>query len=229
MKALIDGDILLYRVGFASEAETERIAIARMRDEIQRIKSEAKCQEYEVFISSDKREENFRYDLYPEYKGNRKAGRPIHYNALRNYLITKEKAHVSIGEEADDALAMRQTDETVICSIDKDLLQVPGLHYRFVDKRMLEINQEEARYNFYIQLLTGDKPVDNIPGIDGVGIKTAEKILEGCVFEEGFKEAVLQAYKEHFIYCNEDEIRAHINLIGKLLWLKRHPNDVWEF
>jgi len=37
------------------------------------------------------------------------------------------------GLEADDEMAIYQTDDTIIVSLDKDLLQVPGKHFSLGD------------------------------------------------------------------------------------------------
>jgi len=91
-------------------------------------------------------------------------------------MVKHFKAEVIEGMEADDALALNQTDETVIASIDKDLLMVAGKHYNFVKKEWTTVTPEEGIKWFYMQMLMGDK-VDNIIGIRGIGIKKAEKIL----------------------------------------------------
>ncbi|MCH8265880.1 MAG: Trk system potassium transporter TrkA, partial [Proteobacteria bacterium] len=54
----------------------------------------------EVYLSG---KHNYRLDLYPEYKANRKhAEKPVHFGAIHNYLIRKWKACVVEDIEADD-------------------------------------------------------------------------------------------------------------------------------
>src|SRR5258706_13648506 len=86
---------------------------------------------YKVFLTSDDKS-NYRYTVSGTYKANRKNPRPIYYGELREHLITFYHTTVVTGEEADDALGVAQTSETIICSIDKDLNQCPGRHYDFV-------------------------------------------------------------------------------------------------
>lgn len=79
-------------------------------------------------------EPNFRIAMAVSrpYKNGRKEEKPLHYNNIRAYLVGVYDAYVSIGCEADDELAMEQTRrplETIICTRDKDLRQVPGWHY----------------------------------------------------------------------------------------------------
>ena len=62
----------------------------------------------------------------------------------------------------------------VIVSFDKDMLTLPGLHYR--NGEVVEVSLEEADRAFFTQALTGDA-ADNYPGCPTVGPKTAEKAL----------------------------------------------------
>jgi len=230
MIALIDGDILLYRVGFSTEEETEDIAKLRMNKYIDEITFNAECWDYKLHLTDSKG--NYRNTLYPEYKANR-AGmqKPKHYVALKEYLIKYEAAVVAHGQEADDALGIEQMilgDGSVICSIDKDLLMIPGWHYHLVRKEKIYITPEEGLKKFYLQVLTGDT-VDNIPGLKGIGPKKAEKILEGLDNEEQYKDAVYTAYAAKFSDLSPEEIRERIQLIGQLLWIRRKPGEMWSY
>src|SRR5574341_958032 len=191
MKALLDGDIIVYRTGFASEDVPEGIAIWRMEETLYDILTKTNADSYKIWLS-DSLENNWRYKLYSEYKSSRKdKPKPIHYQALVNHLLSEHEAEVAWGEEGDDALGIDQdkdgyfTDfhegefKTCICSIDKDLLQIPGLHYNWVKGEYRTITEQRGLYNFYIQLLVGDS-TDDIPGCPGIGYKKAPKILEGC-------------------------------------------------
>jgi len=133
----------------------------------------------QVFLSEG---ECFRHHLatIKPYKGNRDlAAKPRYYDDIRQYLIKTWGAHVCSSIEADDALAMRQTKDTCIVSIDKDLLQVPGKHYNWViggNDGKCYVSPEVGLRKLYQQVLTGDS-TDNIPGIRGVGPVTARKLL----------------------------------------------------
>ena len=48
-------------------------------------------------------------------------------------------AQVIDGMEADDALALAQTDKTAIATIDKDLLMVVGRHYNYVKQTWQDV------------------------------------------------------------------------------------------
>ena len=110
-----------------------------------------------------------------EYKGNR-PDRPVLYTEAKRVLLQDWDAYVAPGMEADDALAMLAADceeahETcIICSIDKDLLTIPGLHFNFVTGEWRTVGRVEAWRRLMSQVLTGDS-TDNIPGLPKVGEK----------------------------------------------------------
>jgi 5'-3' exonuclease len=138
---------------------------------------------------------NFRDDIatIAKYKGNRdKMVKPHYYLKMREYLMSYYDTTVVDGMEADDALADAQTDKTVLCSIDKDLLQVPGKHYNWNTEKKLFVTPESGLRALWQQVLTGDS-TDNIPGIHKVGIVTAKKILKELTTEEEMRDmCVLQ-------------------------------------
>lgn len=178
--ALIDADILNYRIGFACNKETESVAITTMAHFLEDLLliDLPKIQTWELHLTGW---DNFRNKIAvtAPYKGNRKAEKPVHYHLLREYLVDSWGSTVSSGMEADDMLAIRATelgDSSVIVSLDKDLDQVPGWHYNFSKKSLYHIDPEEGMRRFYKQMLTGDR-VDNIVGVRGIGDKKAEKLL----------------------------------------------------
>ena len=79
----------------------------------------------------------------------------------------------------------------------------------------------EGLRNFYKQILTGDR-IDNIQGLHGIGPKKAEKALADCGNEQEMYEVVCQMYEKH------DETLQRVIENGKLLWLRRVPNQVWS-
>lgn len=91
--------------------------------------------EHAIFLTG---KGNYREDVATirPYKGNRDPNnKPKWYQEIRDYLCSVWGAEVIDGREADDALGCAQSQAlpltTVICTIDKDLLQIAGLHYRF--------------------------------------------------------------------------------------------------
>lgn len=223
--ALIDGDILVYSVGFANEDEDVNAALVAMDSKLDEITFNCGASELIIYLSGSN---NFRKKLFPSYKAHRKQPKPKHFQALRNYLITVEQAEVAEGQEADDLLGINQTQDTIICSLDKDLLMVEGWHYNWRRDESVEVTKVEGLHNFYQQLLTGDA-TDNIPGQVGIGPVKANAILAGCETEEQYNRVVFNSYLEYFDYCTVDDVFNHINIIGKLLYIRRKEGEMWEF
>jgi hypothetical protein len=219
---IIDGDILCYRVGFACNEETEKVAIRTMADMLEELVFIELSSNIHVGYLTGK--ENYRHDIAKTkpYKGNRKdAPRPVHLHSLREYLITAWDFRVANGQEADDAIGIHATltrDNSIIVSIDKDLDMIPGHHYNPVKKDHYYVNDKVALKNFYRQILTGDK-VDNIEGLRGIGPKKADKILGDFDTDLAMYEAVLKAY-------DGDAERVLEN--GQLLWIRRKEGELWQ-
>lgn len=141
----------------------------------------------------DRKGRNFRHRLYPEYKAHRSGGPDLSPQVLpAKRLLNAMGIRVFgiRGVEGDDlvgslAYKFRKKADVYIASTDKDFAQ-------FVDKRVkllrpkgvvLDHDGVVAEYGVkpcqivdYLMML-GDK-VDNVPGIDKVGPKTAVKLLE---------------------------------------------------
>lgn len=219
---IIDGDILCYRVGFACNEETEKVAIRTMADMLEELIFIELSSNIHVGYLTGK--DNYRHDIAKTqpYKGNRKdAPRPVHLHSLREYLITAWDFRVADGQEADDAIGIHATslrDKSVIVTIDKDLDMIPGYHYNPVKKESYYIDDKEAIKNFYRQILTGDK-VDNIEGLRGIGPKKADKILAEAETELKMYEAVLKAYDN-----NQERVIEN----GQLLWIRRQEDELWQ-
>lgn len=139
----------------------------------------------------------FRHDLFPAYKSNRPARDKeltaqlpyLHHVAETMGITAMELA----GWEADDllaTLAFRAIEEgfrVTIVSSDKDLVQCavegkieildPVQHVRWTEAgvRSIKFGVEPKQVPDY-QALAGDA-VDNIPGIDGIGAKSAASLV----------------------------------------------------
>lgn len=226
MHALIDGDILCYRVGFTTEAEELYIAKVRIDDYIDKILDSVRADRFTIFLSDDS-ENNFRKRIYPEYKANRTQPKPRHLDALRLYLVETHLAVIAAEEEADDAMGIMQCkyenkDHCIICSIDKDLLQIPGYHYNFVRETQVYVTPEEGMRTFYQQLLKGDK-VDNIPGIYGIGDVKAEKLLKEAKTEEEMFKVCMEQYEKAGLTSGQ------LLVYGQLLKIRTKEDELWQF
>ena len=215
MKAIVDADIVAFRCSASREATDLTAVEYLVNSSMEQILSQANATSYEAYLTG---RNNFRKLIYPEYKAHRPTEKPYWLEPIRQYLIATFNAEVIDGQEADDALGIaQQLNDTVICSIDKDLLQVPGHHYNFVKDEKIFISNFVGIYNFYTQCLMGDR-ADNIKGIEGVGVKKAEKILNGRLNEKEMFDAVRDAYG------NDEEFIMN----AKVLWIRRQPNEDWK-
>lgn len=220
MIALIDADIVAYRCSASVEKEPEDqegklfARINGMMEEILNA-TESNDDDFTSYISG---ENNFRYQLFPDYKANRKQVEPTYRQLAKAFILESWNGVITEGNEADDALGLNQTGGTVICSMDKDLLQIPGQHYNFVTRDFSHVNDLGGIRNFYTQLLVGDR-ADNILGVEGIGKKKAPLYLDGCETEVEMFQVVRDLY-------NDDE---RLLVTGKLLWIQRKDRIEWKF
>lgn len=185
----------------------------------------------------------FRSEYMSDYKANRIGMRkPTHLKACKEFLEKNYGAELVNGYEADDLIAIRSVAmmdsgeyTPVICSLDKDLDMIAGYHYNWTKKFIYFVTPEEGTLNFYKQILIGDK-TDNIPGLYGVGPKTAEKILEECDGSSSYQcyIKVLDAFLEKTpkLY-GESDVDFHVRVVttitrnARLLYILHNLGEVW--
>ncbi|MCK4837790.1 MAG: DNA polymerase I, partial [Desulfobulbaceae bacterium] len=146
-------------------------------------------------VAFDLKGPTFRHEMYKEYKANRPpmpedlvCQIPYIRDAVRAYNITFLEES---GFEADDLIASAARrlagdgHEVVIVSGDKDLLQLVDEKTTFWDpmnNRRFDPAAVKAKYGVAVTelldyfSLVGDS-ADNIPGVPGIGPKTAEKLI----------------------------------------------------
>jgi 5'-3' exonuclease len=192
---------------------------------------------YHIFLGG---KGNFRLKIDPQYKANRiDSPKPVYYQDIRDYMVKFWGAEIVEGMEADDIVAMLQTEDTVIVSGDKDLLQVPGYHYnpQKPDLGVYKVGVAESARNFYTQMLAGDA-TDNIKGLGavpeeiiqeyelhhssrkGCGLVSASRLLENCMTAAEMHQRVLDVYTVKHGGDNEKAFADFLQQ-GKLLWLCR--------
>jgi len=222
MIALVDADVVAYRIAFGCNDEPEKVAIAKAAEFLEDLVfTFANADDCEGYLTG---KDNYRHEIAKTapYKANRVAEKPKHLGIIREYMISAWAFSVQEKQEADDAISIRAyalgEEDYIICSIDKDLDNVRGWHYNFGKNERYFVKEEDAIKNFYRQVLTGDR-VDNVPGLPGIGPKKAEKILQDCCTEEELYKAVLEAYKGDVVLLTEQ---------AQLLWLRRKEGELWQ-
>ncbi|MGP1396403.1 MAG: DNA polymerase I [Inquilinaceae bacterium] len=149
-----------------------------------------------VVVVFDSMRRNFRNDIYPDYKANRDDTPPElvpQFGLIRDATAAFDLPAVELeGFEADDLIASycrlaRENDaDAVIVSSDKDLMQLVGNGVTMLDPMKNKvIDEAEVAEKFGVapgkvidvQALAGDS-TDNVPGVPGIGIKTAAQLIE---------------------------------------------------
>jgi 5'-3' exonuclease len=267
---LFDGDIVVYRAGFAAEKRvyfdkrnppenggtsypTKREALKKVKEEFLDFKRNLEplsnalqnakslitnsleslkesgyaATQYITFLSGNDEKPNFRKEVDPEYKANRDPNhKPTYLDELRKYLLTHHQGFLTQGCEADDFFAHAKKDAekegkvAIIVSIDKDLKQIPGLHYNPVKEELTEVSENAARSMFWRQMLEGDS-VDNIKGIKGVGKMRAKKYIPEGLSDDKSKAVVVDYYKRD----HGEEWQGEYNKACDLLWIWRNIPD----
>lgn len=202
---LIDGDVLLYKATVVSEVEidwgddviTIHSDLGQIRNLITGMVSEL-CEAFEtdevkIALSSAR---NFRKDIDDAYKASRSERKPVGYRQAKEWLRMEFKCIEVDGLEADDVLGVLATQKShkgdcVICTIDKDLKQIPGTYHNMDTHETVEISETEShRFHMY-QTLVGD-PTDGYGGCPGIGPVRANKILDDA--DGDLWSAVVAAY-----------------------------------
>lgn len=197
---LIDGSSYLYRAFHAypesmnnGKIQTNAIygVINMLRSMMRQFSSDR------IAVVFDAKGKTFRDEMYPEYKANR----PSMPDALRDQI---EPLHQIIramglplicepGVEADDVIgtladsASKAGMPVLISTGDKDMAQLVNEHVILINtmtNTVMDIDGVVEKFGLPPELiidylaLMGDK-VDNIPGVPGVGSKTALALLQG--------------------------------------------------
>lgn len=210
--ALLDGDTFVYTAATNSEYETQwdeniwtlhsdlKEAMQKFDTMVQGV-VDALEPDALIFALSDPL--RFRPRVMPTYKSNRTSRKPIVYQPLREYVMETRRTYMKPWLEGDDVLGILATHpglvkgEKVVVSIDKDLLTVPGFHTNYVKapRDIREVTEEEADYNWMMQVLTGDRS-DGYSGCPGIGPVRAAKLINiGMDLDEMWDVVVAQYRK----------------------------------
>lgn len=146
-----------------------------------------------LVVVFDVSRENFRHKIYPAYKANRQETPPElipQFSLIRQACEAFDVPFIEKdGYEADDLIATyahSQPGDVTIVSSDKDLMQLVGGSVRMFDpikNRLIGVEEVKEKFGvppqqvIDVQALAGDS-TDNVPGIPGIGIKTAAELIQ---------------------------------------------------
>ena len=231
-----------------AERKANKLKVKQLEERL----SEEECAAEQAWITNEirnlqpeKYDANFREAVAKKkvYKGNRKSEKPLHYLNLVEYMRGNYECVMAKGLEADDLLGVYQTKaeplSTIICSRDKDLKIIQGMHYGWesgfqrevgplqvdeighveLNKRRNKISGTGLKF-FYSQVLTGDV-TDNYPGLPSCGPVRAYDLLVDTNTEGEMFEAVLGAYRDTYLKSNgeEHDYRAEMLEQARLAWM----------
>ena len=213
--ALIDADIVAYRcAATVQDYEDPEIAFYRVDVLMTQILEATSAKEYVAYLTG---KDNFRKKINPEYKANRKdMVPPVYLQECKAHIQKNWNTDIKSIYEADDLLGMNQTSESIICSIDKDLLMIPGEHFNWVKMEFQSVTKQDGLRHFYKQMLIGDRS-DNITGVAGIGQVKATKIIDPLDTEQDMFEAVFARY--------DNPSRFIMN--ANCLWILQQEGQPW--
>ena len=203
---LMDGHAMVYRAWFALQ-QARPMTTRATGEDVRGVysftttffKTLADHRPTHVAIVFDPPGPTFRHEQYPEYKATRPPTPPELIQNIGRVKQVMGAFHVPImeepGFEADDVLgtvakwATEHRIETIIATGDSDTLQLVSPHVRvllttgFGDTKVYDEDAVRERYGGLepdqqrdVKALTGDTS-DNVPGVPGVGVKTAVKLV----------------------------------------------------
>ena len=166
----------------------------KLLEQVRSGKSEYKPTHFAVIFDSARK--NFRNEIYKDYKANR-AEAPDDLAPQFEYIRKSVKAFnlpsiEMLNYEADDLIATyckiikNSGARATVVSSDKDLMQLLSKNIQIYDPMKSKyINEEDVIKKFGVksdkvidvQSLAGDSS-DNVPGVPGIGIKTAAELIK---------------------------------------------------
>jgi DNA polymerase-1 len=195
-----------------------------------------------VCVAWDKPKTNIRrrLELYPEYKAGRKPAPPDFYEQIPLLHELLQAFGWPLYEmddyEADDLMgtlavqAAKQDIDTLLITSDMDMLQLvdPHIHVFALKKGLSNIElyspkSFEAKYNIRVdqfvdlKALKGDSS-DNIPGVPGIGEKTAIELLR--------QHETLDGVYENLALL-KDSVRKKLEAGKDLAYLSKELAQIW--
>jgi DNA polymerase-1 len=218
---LIDADSLVYAAASNHEDATQwdpdvwtyegdfEAARLQVDSDIRAMLERLKADRAVLALSSY--QDPWRKKILPTYKSNRKnIRRPVLFKPLRAYCHERYDTFERPGLEGDDILGILLTapeppepieGQRIVCSIDKDMSTLPGLHYNWRkdpgtgEPLIIAVDEEFADRFHMTQALTGDT-VDGYGGCPGVGKVKAAKLLAGLNTVAEMWPVIVNAYEK---------------------------------
>ena len=219
-----------------------RFACASFKQKVANIVEAVGAKDYFVCIQG---EGNFRKTYpakYVQYKAQR-GEKPILFKELYDWVKVKYKHRcVAVdGEETDEYVVRAILSGNVGALCDKDIFaNASGLFYNYMkpEDGVFVWTDEQRWKKYWWQTLCGDSG-DNIDGIvhlaqetkdkygiktKGVGGKTADAILDGCVTEKEAAERVLEAY----LLAWPEDGYERMKEMCFFLWMRRWEGQMFD-
>lgn len=243
---LVDGSSYLFRAYHAPPHLTNSRgeATGAIYGVVNMLKSLLKqYQPTQMAVVFDAKGPTFRNDMYSEYK----AHRPPMPDDLRSQIAPLHRIIEAMGlpllcvtgVEADDVIgtlarqASAQGRHTLISTGDKDMAQLVDEHVTLINtmtNTLLDVQGVQDKFGIGPELiidylaLMGDK-VDNIPGLPGVGEKTAAALLQGLgsieqIYQQLDKVAGLSFRGAKTMAAKLTEFRQQLQLSYQLATIK---------
>lgn len=199
---LLDADILAYKAaaigqddqvwpdGEVTKSSNWNHTRDYIHDRLERICDDLELPTSSVLCCLSDDDHNWRKDVLPSYKGNRKeTEKPELLAEAKRYIAATWPTKAKPSLEADDVMGILMTHpkfvpgEKIIVSEDKDMLTIPGTLFNPDRRIILEITEEEADMYHLFQTLTGD-PTDGYKGCHLIGkAKASQYLLECCSWD----------------------------------------------
>ena len=259
--ALIDLDPLVYNYSSMTFEDGSLMptymAEDALRKKIFEITKAVGATNWEGFLTYGPDNYRIKLGTIKDYKGNRsgKEKPPLH-DHMRSFLTDMPEVKMVFGQEADDALSIRQwgdyrhqeslysaykevlgTQEesldwqltTVICTPDKDLHMVPGWHYRWGTTRYDEIPMwKQTRSGGLRAFYKQCLTGDTVDNIPGLcGVGVKSSYVTAIDGMDNELDMV-----EHVLHTYSkwygNYAEQFLTEVGRLLWMRSKPDEMWE-
>ena len=238
--SVIDADSMVWIIGWAVKENKkddfgiQEVVQVKCDSLLKSILSTTNSTGYIGVFSEGKSSRYTDYKMAP-YKGKRpdKPEWMVEWESFIIDFLKESYGFYSIPNyEADDIVAMiakfpKEETEVVVCSPDKDMKQIPGLHYDYKNSNFTEVDVVNATLMSKFLILCGDS-ADNILGIPGTGEVKAKKLLQECTHEtEVLCPCVQTAYQKHFgPYYGEVILKETYNAVNFIDY--EDKNSLWK-